>query len=134
VHGPGDSRRLLYWSLTGAAAMAAAGTIAATFGPSAIALAAAGVFALQAILTPWLGPRGAGLELGDWWQPAVVPLALHTGLGLLLVGASHLVPATWPAILQAGAMAVAATAYYSLAMGALPALRAELRQHVFLRR
>lgn len=134
VHGPGDSRRLLYWSLAGAAAMATAGTIAAPFGPAAIALAAAGVIALQASLAPWLGPRGTGLELRDWWQPAVVPLALHAGLGLLLAGASHLVPAAWPAMLQAGALAALATAYYSLALGALPALRAELRQHAFLRR
>jgi hypothetical protein len=37
-------------------------------------------------------------------------------------------------VLQAGTLAVAAAAYYGLALGALPALRAELRQHVFLRR
>jgi PST family polysaccharide transporter len=125
----GQVRRLLGISVLGFALAASACLLAVSHGALAVAQALAAATVIQVLVSAALCQHCTPASFSDWWQPALVPLALHGGFALVMLAVKTFVPVhvgVWP---RAGLIVGLGALYYSALWFASARVRGELRGH-----
>jgi PST family polysaccharide transporter len=130
----GQAGRLLTISAGGLVLAFSASFLAVAHGALAVAQAVAAATAIQVLLSAIVCKGRTPLAWSDWWRPALFPLTLHGGFGLVMLAARNLSPTgpgVWPRAALIGALGAA---YYGSLWFSLARIRSEFRGHFLWRR